>query len=266
MRRPGRDWARAAAPLAAVACLLYPAARLAYHAVRVLALGGHAGTRDQTSGLDVAVPATDEDLWRLVAHISLLHLAASAALLASAGVLLALALLRNPLPPPPPAATLPQGSPLEIGRHDPVYGLPLKDRKRILSMYESDHPMQPWQRNGFDDLLRHAGLDFQTITKDRAIVRTDDDAPGKKSLAGPRYRLKGEDEDVFGWEVTDGTFFLRYSWVSASVTGDVLRVKRLGGDERVIWSLGGLERFALAIERDTGVRPTREQVDAVAPL
>src|SRR5688572_18148657 len=92
-----------AAPAAVLGCLLVPAAVLVYYAVRVLALGGRGGWRDKTSGLDVAAPAADEDLWRFAGRIGLLHLAGGA-FLTAVGAACLFASVWRPAPPPLPGA------------------------------------------------------------------------------------------------------------------------------------------------------------------
>jgi hypothetical protein len=258
----------AVGPVAALACLLIPAGKLVYHATRVLALGGRAGMRDQTSGLDVAITATDPDLWRLVARVSLLRLAGSCVLLAVAGACLAAALIQRPPPPPEPA---PEGTVFE-GDLYASHGVPGARRQQIVDTFDHEHLLRPEQRQQLDDLLRHVGALFDTLPAASgfawgSFVQT------KGSLAAnPAGPVDREFEipsvALISWRKGDPGFSASASnGFYSLLRGDTVWLTLTNGSEsNREWSCAAVERWVLSIPRAGGRQPTREQVEALRQL
>jgi hypothetical protein len=129
-------------PVIIVALLVFPAAKLVYHAVRVLAYGGRGGTRDRTSGLDTGVDATDQDLWRLVGRVSLLRLSGGVTLMALAVTCLALTIIpAPPEEPEPPVAGTPVGD-----LYAQPYGMPRAARRQAIDSLDRDGVLDERQR------------------------------------------------------------------------------------------------------------------------
>jgi len=276
-----RDLLAEVTPAVAAACLLLPAGKGVYHAVRVLALGARAGTRDRTSGLDAAVDATDEDVWRLARRVSLLHALGGGLLLPASAALLVPTLMSAPAPPPPEVSRPPQGTAYVPGRYDTSDGLPEEQRRRIvegfdagrsgvrndwIDDFEPAEPLTPRQRQELDDMLREAGGQFRSMSNGQRWRRSRaDETRGDGRLRGPHYRV-GQ-AGVLCWQTRDGGLVLLDHTIRTTVDGDVIHVTQYAFQKPPRgWSMAARERWALRLQGETGKTPTVEQVDAVAQL
>ena len=251
-------------PVIILALLVFPAAKLVYHAVRVLAYGGRGGTRDRTSGLDTGVDATDQDLWRLVGRISLLRFAGGAMLLALAVACLAFTIIPAPPeePEPPPA-----GTPFD-DLYAPPYGMPWAARRQAIDLLDRDGVLDEQQRRELDDVLRHSGALFPKVSgfKWDWLVRTQG-----KGLPKPEPNLEHRFElpDIAGsvtWFGSNPDLSIHTVDAGAGLNGDTVYVRAPYSNDARRWSLGAAERWALSLKPAGGKSPTREQVLAVCEL